>query len=131
MRTYANWMNLGPLLLLCAAGCSLYSPEGDSDFVTNLRFSPSAFDSFKANTQILYSLKDPGSVSIYITARDSSGDEFLVNTLMEDVHESKGSHAHTWLGDGTNGRFAPAGLYFGIVQVSNQRFETSVRVFHF
>lgn len=118
-------------LVLCSASCKLPSAVDDPSVVTNLRFSPSAFDSFRRNTEIKYTLRSPATLSIHIVRRDSSGQTLLVNTLVESVYETKGSHAHTWLGDTRTGFFAPTGLYIGVLQIGNQRFETAVRVFHF
>jgi hypothetical protein len=118
-------------LTLCSASCKLPSAADDPSVVTNLRFSPSAFDSFRRNTEIKYTLRLPATLSIHIVRRDSSGQMLLVNTLVENVYETKGTHAHTWLGDTRTGFFAPTGLYIGVLQIGNQRFETAVRVFHF
>jgi flagellar hook assembly protein FlgD len=76
-------------------------------------------------------LKNPVTVSISIVKKDSSGQEFLVRTIAEDIRETKGTHRHTWLGDNEKGLFAPIGTYIGIVQIDSQRFEATVLVFHF
>ena len=115
--------------LVC--GCSLPSSLGDPELVSSLRFSPSAFDSFKSNTQILYSLKAPATLSVYILKIDSIGKEYLVKTLVLNAAESKGSHAHSWLGDTDDGLFAPTGTYIGIIQIQQRRFESTVLVFHY
>ena len=116
--------------LLLFASCKLPSATDDPSAVTSLRFSPSAFDSFRANTEMRYTLKAPTTVNIYVIRRDSSGQTLLVNTLVQDVYETKGTHAHTWLGDTNRGLFAPTGLYLGILQIGDRRFEAAVRVFH-
>lgn len=105
--------------------------EEDASLVTSLRFSPSAFDSFRRNTEIRYTLKSPSTVSINIVRRDSAGQMFLVNTIAENTYETKGSHSHTWLGDTRSGLFAPSGLYLGVLRIGDKQYETSVRVFHF
>jgi hypothetical protein len=119
-----------PLILLSLIACSLPTALDDPTLVTNLRFSPSAFDSFKANTAIYYTLKTPATLSIYILKRDSSSQDYLVKTLVENVNESKGSHSHTWLGDSDEGLFAPIGTYIGAVRIRNKQFEAAVLVFH-
>ncbi|MGA9116802.1 MAG: hypothetical protein WB626_08510 [Bacteroidota bacterium] len=125
-------LRLLPALLFLAlpASCRL-PPEAEPAGVADLRFSPSAFDSFRANTQIRYSLKVPAVVTIMIVQRDTTGRLLYVNTLVANTLETKGTHAHTWLGDTFTGYFAPAGLYFGILQTGSERFEAAVRVFHF
>jgi len=119
------------VLLILLKGCELPSSADDPGLVSNLRFSPSAFDSFKSYTEIRYALKLPARVSIYILTRDSGGSEFLVRTLAQNVDETKGSHSHTWLGDTNQGHFAPTGTYVGVVQIQQRRFETTVLIFHF
>jgi len=117
------------LSLLCS--CRYPSALDDPDLVSSLRFSPSAFDSFKTNTQILYSLKSPATLNAYIVKIDSAGKEYLVKTLVLNAAESKGSHAHTWLGDTDDEYFAPAGTYIGVIQIQQKRFEAAVLVFHY
>jgi hypothetical protein len=117
-------------MLLSLIACSLPTALDDPTLVTNLRFSPSAFDSFKANTAIYYTLKTPATLSIYILKRDSSSQDYLVKTLVENVNESKGSHSHTWLGDSDEGLFAPIGTYIAAVRIRNKQFEAAVLVFH-
>jgi hypothetical protein len=104
---------------------------GDSDILANLRFSPGAFDSFRRNTEILYTLKEPARVTFSIVRRTPAGVEQPVVTLFTELLESKGYHTHTWLGDNSQGLFAPAGDYVGIVRVDDRRYEAAVRVFHF
>jgi hypothetical protein len=111
------------------ASCSL--PTTTDLLVTSLRCSPSAFDSFRANTEIRYTLAKPATVTIYIAQRDDSGQLVLVNTLALNIYETKGSHGHTWLGDTAAGLFAESGLYIAILQIESNQYETSVRVFHF
>ena len=115
--------------LVCS--CTLPSSLDDPELVISLRFSPSAFDSFKSNTQILYSLKAPATLNAYILKVDSTGKEYLVKTLVLNAAESKGSHAHTWLGDTDDGLFAPTGTYIGVIQIQQRRFESTVLVFHY
>jgi hypothetical protein len=102
-----------------------------NDILANLRFSPGAFDSFRRNTEILYTLKQPARVTVSIVRRTASGADQPVVTLFTELMESKGYHSHTWLGDTSQGLFAPAGDYIGIVRVEDRRFEAVVRVFHF
>jgi len=118
-------------LLMPLDGCELPSSADDPGLVSNLRFSPSAFDSFKSYAEIRYTLKLPAQVSIYILTRDSDGSEFLVKTLAQNVDETKGSHSHTWLGDSNQGHFAPTGTYIGVVEIRQRQFETTVLIFHF
>ncbi|MGB2867278.1 MAG: hypothetical protein WBD36_02410 [Bacteroidota bacterium] len=124
-----NWFLSTSLMLFVS--CSHPSTLDDPELITGLRFSPSAFDSFKSNTEIRYSLKSPVTVTIYLIAKGPNGMPYLVKTLVENVSETKGSHSHTWLGDTNQGSFAPSGDYVGIVQIEDKRFETSVLVFHF
>jgi len=118
-------------ILIVLNSCELPTALDDPALVSNLRFSPSAFDSFRTNTEIRYTLKAPATVSIFISKRDSVGREFLVKTLIENVNETKGSHSHSWLGDTNQGQFAPIGSYIGVVQIQHKRFEAAVLVFHF
>lgn len=119
------------IVLSLLYSCRLPSALDDPELVSSLRFSPSAFDSFKSNTQILYSLKAPATLNAYIVKIDSTGKEYLVKTLVLNAAESKGSHAHTWLGDTDDNLFAPAGTYIGVIQIQHKRFEATVLVFHF
>ena len=123
----------GGLFLIVAisfVSCKLPTAADDPSIVSNLRFTPSAFDSFTKNTEVQYTLKNPVAVNISIVKKDSSGQEFLVKTIAEDIHETKGTHRHTWLGDTEKGLFAPIGTYIGLVQIESQRFEATVLVFH-
>ena len=117
------------LSLLCS--CKHPSALDDPELVSSLRFSPSAFDSFKTNTQMLYTLKTPATLNAYILKVDSTGKEYLVKTLVLNAAESKGSHAHTWLGDTDDGLFAPTGTYIGVIQIQQRRFESTVLIFHY
>jgi len=119
------------IVLSLSGSCNLPSALDDPELVSSLRFSPSAFDSFKSNTQILYSLKAPATLNAYILKVDSTGKEYLVKTLVLNAAESKGSHAHTWLGDTDDGLFAPTGTYIGVIQIQNKSFQATVLVFHF
>lgn len=111
--------------------CSHPSQLDDPELVSNLQFSPSAFDSFKSNTEMRYALKIPAILNAYVLKADSTGKEYLVKTLAINAAESKGSHAHTWLGDTNDELFAPPGLYIGVIQIQERRFESTVLVFHF
>ena len=117
-----------PLLLVLGA-CTIPSDTDDPANISSLRFEPSAFDSFRQNTVIRYSLSRPALVSIYILVRDTVGTK-LVKTIIENLSETRGSHSHTWLGDNQQGYFAPSGLYYGIVRVNNKAYEAEVRVYH-
>ena len=121
----------GIMALSLLSSCQYPSALDDPELVSSLRFSPSAFDSFKTNTQMLYSLKSPATLNAFVIKRDSTGKDFLVKTLAVNAAESKGSHAHTWLGDTDDGYFAPPGLYIGMIQIQERRFESTVLVFHF
>lgn len=111
------------------SSCSL--PSQTDLLVSSLRCAPSAFDSFRTNTEIRYTLAKPATVSIYIARRDATGQLVLVNTLARNIYETKGSHGHTWLGDTAAGVFAESGLYIAILEIENSRYETTVRIFHF
>lgn len=119
------------LSALALSGCRTPTAADDADILANLRFSPGAFDSFRRNTEILYTLNQPARVTFSIVRRTASGVDQPVLTLFTALLESKGYHSHTWLGDTSQGLFAPAGDYIGIVLVGDRRFETAVRVFHF
>ena len=119
------------MLVLFLVSCKLPTAADDPSIVSNLRFTPSAFDSFTKNTEVQYTLKNPVAVNISIVKRDSSGQEYLVKTLAEGIHETKGTHRHTWLGDTEKGLFAPIGIYIGIVRIESRQFEATVLVYHF
>ena len=119
------------VISLFIASCKFPTSADDPNIVSNLRFTPSAFDSFTKNTEVQYTLKDPVTVNILIVKKDSSGQEYLVRTIAEDIHETKGTHRHTWLGDTEKGLFAPIGTYISIVRIESRRFEATVLVFHF
>ena len=118
-------------LLMVVSACDHPSQLDDPELVSSLRFSPSAFDSFKSNTEVRYSLKSPATLHAFIITRDSTGKEYLVKTIATDAAESKGSHAHTWLGDTNQQLFAPPGSYIGVIQTQHRRFEAGVLVFHY
>ena len=127
MRT--ELLILGGLLLVSACRLGV-APEG-SAAVSSLRFAPSAFDSFKRNAELRYTLGAPAQVRVLILRRDGAGGEALVKVLGAALRETKGSHAITWLGDTSEHLFAPAGTYIGAVECGGARFETPVEVFHF
>lgn len=118
-------------LLSLLSSCNLPSALDDPELVSSLRFSPSAFDSFKSNTEIRYTLKCPASLNAFVIKRDSTGKDYLVKTLAVNAAESKDSHAHTWLGDADDGYFAPPGDYTGVIQIQSRRSEATVLVFHY
>ena len=111
------------------SGCHLPTAADNPAIVTNLRFSPSAFDSFRSNTELRYTLATPAELSIMIV-RKMDG-VALVKTIAQNIYETKGTHGHTWLGDTGAGRFAPAGEYVAILSVGGRRFESSVEIFHY
>jgi hypothetical protein len=118
------------VLLALAGGCRFGGvPSGE--LVSSLRFAPSAFDSFRRNTELRYALADPAVVDIRIIRRTADGGEVAVKTLARSLRQTRGSHAVTWLGDTAERLFAPAGVYIGVLEVGGDRFETSVEVFHF
>ena len=119
------------IMVISFVSCKLPTAADDPSIVSNLRFTPSAFDSFTKNTEVQYTLKNPVAVNISIVKRDSSGQEYLVKTIAEVIHETKGTHRHTWLGDTEKGLFAPIGTYIGQIQIESQRFEATVLVYHF
>jgi flagellar hook assembly protein FlgD len=117
------------MLLACGivAGFSCRLPEGaDSSIVSNLRFEPEAFDSFTASTSVRYTLSRPTVTTMRICSKSRE----TVIILFEDLSESKGSHAHTWLGDTDEGFFAPAGSYVGVLEVEGEKYESVVRIYH-
>ena len=116
-------------LMLGFLSCSL--PSSADLLVSSLRCSPSAFDSFRANTEIRYTLAKPATVTIYIAQRNSSGQLILINSIAESINETKGSHGHTWLGDTAAGLFAESGNYIAVLQIESNQYEAGVRVFHF
>ncbi len=111
--------------------CKLPTAADDPNVISSLHFTPSAFDSFKRNTELKYTLKAPSIVHIYIVKIDSSGRSFFVKTLAANLNETKGSHSITWLGDTDQRLFAPVGTYLGVVQISERKFQTIVQIFHF
>lgn len=118
------------LAAVLSSGCRLADPEEDPLLVSDLRFSPSAFDSFRRNTEMRFSLRYPAVLSISVVRRDSSG-EVRVRSLLDDVCFTKGSHSVTWLGDTDERLFAPTGVYLGMVRTRGERFIATVEVFHF
>jgi hypothetical protein len=124
----------GWLIVLSAINgirCNHPAGPADSGVVSNLRFAPSAFDSFKRNTELKFTLKLPETLNIFIVRRDAAGDESRVKRLIENARQTRGSHSVSWLGDTDNGLFAPAGMYLALVEIEAQTYETTVEVFHF
>ena len=117
--------------LITAFQCSHPSASADSGVLSNLRFAPSAFDSFRRNAELKFTLKLPETLNIYIVRKDGGGRESRVKTLVENARETGGSHSVSWLGDNDMEFFAPAGMYFGVVEIDQQAYETTVQVFHF
>ena len=123
------------LIILCGllifSRCRLNVGPDESTLISSLRFAPSAFDSFKRNTELHYTLRAPAELRITIVRRNASGADILINTLAGHLRETKGTHGITWLGDTSERLFAPAGRYLGVVESGEARFETSVEVFHY
>jgi len=53
-------------MLMNLISCKLPTAADDPSIVSNLRFTPSAFDSFTKNTEVQYTLKNPVAVNISI-----------------------------------------------------------------
>ena len=121
------------LTLICLAAAAVIAgcriPGTPEPSVTNLKFVPSAFDSFRSNAELKFSLTAPATVSIRIRAGSPGGR--VVRTLADDLRETKGSHAVAWLGDTDERLFAPAGIYFGVVVTGGAAYEANVQVFHY
>jgi len=113
------------LLFFILTSCGIDSLH--TNIIANLRFSPDAFDSYKRNTSLKYSLLKEAEVSILIL--DSNGKK--VFTLLYNLLETKGSHSHGWLGISDNGTFVPAGIYLAKVVADYDEAFTSVEIFHF
>lgn len=105
-------------------------PSRPAPVISGLRFVPAAFDSFKKNTELKYSLDRETSVDAYIVKKDTAGQRYLVKILAENVYVTKGSHAHAWLGGNDEGFFVPVGIYFGVIQTKYDLYETPVEVYH-
>ena len=129
MKNVLQW--LFTICVVCTFRCSPSTGPVDPDVLSNLRFSPSAFDSFKRNTELKFSLKVPETLNISIVRRNASGADSRVKILIGNARETRGSHSVSWLGDTDDGLFAPAGIYFALVEIGSQSYETSVQVFHF
>ena len=97
------------------------------NIITNLRFSPDTFDSYKRNTSLKYTLVKEAEISIEIY--NSKGNK--VKTLIENLQETKGTHSHGWLGISDKGVFAPAGIYMAKVKADYSEAFTSVEIFHY
>ena len=119
------------ILALGSARCNLSVAIDESTLVSNLRFAPSAFDSFRRNTELKYTLKVPSNVDLYVVKKDSLRRSLLVKTLASNLAETKGSHSITWLGDTDQRFFAPSGVYYGVIHIRERNYETIVQVFHF
>lgn len=114
-------------IITCVASCRL--PSSTEPLVTNLRFAPSAFDSFERNTELKYTLKESATIAIRVVRRDSA--DTLIKSLCSSLQETPGTHAHTWLGDNAAGFFAPAGEYVAILTANGERSEATVTLFHY
>ncbi len=98
--------------------------------IKNLRFSPAAYDPFVEESDIKYTLNSPAVLEIYIIKKED-GKDLLVKTLATKINETQGTHSHTWLGGNNEGYFVPTGIYYGIIIIDNERFETTVEIFHY
>ena len=80
-RSVETWQSALSMVGCChsiiLSSCKLPTAADDPSIVSNLRFTPSAFDSFTKNTEVQYTLKNPVTVNISIVKKDSSGQEFL------------------------------------------------------
>ena len=110
---------------LCLCGC-LTNPLRPN-IITNLRFSPDVFDSYKGNTSLKFTLQEEARVSIWMSS--ASGQR--VKHLVDNVVETKGTHSHGWLGLNDDGYFVPAGVYLATVTADSDEAQTSVELFHF
>jgi len=126
-----NWIikiTLFIAMMIASKACSF--PSRPVPEISSLRFVPSAFDPFKKNAELKYSLDSETSIDAYIVKKDSLGQRWLVKTLTEDIILSKGTHAHAWLGGNDDGFFVPVGLYYGVIQTKYDLYETPVEVYH-
>jgi hypothetical protein len=110
--------------------CNHPSATDDPELLSNLRFAPGAFDSFRRNTELKFTLRHPVTLDITIESKAAPGADFVVKTLVQNAYQTKGSHSIAWLGDTDAELFAPAGVYIGVLNISNRRFETTVQVYH-
>lgn len=117
--------------ILVIALCLIWTNCGinpfDTDIITNLRFSPDTFDSYKRNTSLKYSLIKEAQVSIEIY--DSSGNK--VKTVLSSLIETKGIHSHGWLGVSDKGEFVKAGIYIAKLKADSDQAFASVEIFHY
>jgi len=118
------------LLTLSMVQCNHPSATDDPEVLSNLRFAPGAFDSFRRNTELKFTLRHPVTLDITIERNAAPGPSFVVKRLVQNAYQTKGSHSIAWLGDTDEELFAAAGVYIGVVNISNRRFETIVQVFH-
>ncbi len=116
------------ILLLFLPACRM--PTDQSPLLNSLRFEPGAFDSFTASARLRYTLREPATASARIIRRTPEGGVQAVATLYQTLHESRGSHSHTWIGNTDGGTFAPAGTYIAVVVVEGEEYETEVRIYH-
>jgi hypothetical protein len=120
------------VVVICLfSSCKLPTSVDASLLVTNLRFTPSAFDSYTKNAEIQYSLSTASTLSISIQKKDTSGYYSLIRSIAVNIAETKGTHRHTWLGDTERGLFAPVGTYIGVLQIDQSKYEATILVFHY
>jgi hypothetical protein len=121
---------LAPFVIMGLAGCKIPVAGKSESLVSNFRFEPEAFDSFRGVTSVKYTLAQEATTTLTILRATEEGNSLLVTTLFENLFESKGAHKHTWLGDTNEGQFASSGIYLGVLHVSSERYEAIVRVYH-
>ncbi len=132
MRSFHRYLLAACAATLLALAACRFDPAGaNGEAVTSLRFAPSAFDSFRRNAELRYTLAHAATVRVRIVRRGAGGEETTVKTLAASARETRGAHAITWLGDTAERFFAPAGIYLGVVETGGERYEASVEVFHF
>jgi hypothetical protein len=113
------------LLILSVGTLSSCRLPTDESLISAFRAEPDAFDSFSSATQIRYTLSRSAATTLSIIARDGTR-----LRLFSNLSESRGPHEHTWLGEGSDGYFAPAGTYTASLEAEGERVETIIRIFH-
>jgi hypothetical protein len=105
-------------------------PADPQNLLSNLHFEPGAFDSFTSSTRLRYTLREAATTTAVIIRRTPEGGVQPVATLFQTLHESTGSHSHTWIGNTDAGTFAAAGTYIAVLEAGGESYETEVRVYH-
>lgn len=106
-------------------GCNLNNPFRP-EIITSLRFSPDAFDSYKRNTSIKFTLTRRATVSAWIT--NSRGE--VIIQLTQEIEQTRGTHSLAWLGLDLNGTFVTPGVYIAWVSADYDTASASVVVYH-